>query len=132
MGKAATAMRKPSMPKISLAYTAGVVTPRAEMSLASAMRLNIAPPQSSPSPTPSAEEQKVERPPMPRIDSASTVQSQEGAVRYEDIVHSAGEVIKAPPPAEPTSTQMKGRVAAFGRLVRTKSTKGRPASRMGL
>lgn len=121
-------MRKPSMPKISLAYTAGVVVPRGEMSLASAAKLGLVSPTSGPLSmmADGGEGQGRERPTMPRIDSGLSVGSQE-------MGEGAVEGGKALPPAPANEVPEKGGFAAFGRLVRTKSsksTRGRPVSRM--
>jgi hypothetical protein len=126
--------RKPSMPKISLAYTAGVVRPR-ENSDASASKLNLTIPPAEPEKETSepAETAESEREPLsisttlPRTSSPKTtkVEAKDGEkVRYDDIIKGAGEVIRSP---TSIPTPKERRATAFGRLIRTKSGKGRAA-----
>jgi hypothetical protein len=106
--------KRPSMPKISLAYTPGVVTPR----YSNCSKPNIS---SSASSTP------VEGPEM-SVKRSSTVPVQKsdiskplgGSVRYEDIMKN---VIRAPPvvSASPLSPKM----GLFSSLGRRKSLKSR-------
>jgi hypothetical protein len=113
--------RKPSMPKISLAYTAGVVTPRPSNSIS---KLDLVQPASERESTESTSKvveepkaiqrsQTMPMPPMPSTPGG-------GPVRYEDIMRN---VIRAPPPVPMTSPKEK---RGFGMgLVRRKSTKGK-------
>jgi len=117
------------MPKLSLAYTAGVVTPR-NNSNASSSKLNLDLEQEEDKAKESSEPDEAEKKAirmatnLSRNNSSSS--SQEGAekapVRYEDIIKGAGEVIKSP---TTIPTPKERRAMAFGRLVRTKSGKGR-------
>jgi hypothetical protein len=122
------------MPKISLAYTAGVVRPR-ENSDASASKLNLTIPPADKGKEVSkpAETAESEREPLristslPRTSSSETtkVEAKDGEkVRYEDIIKGVGEVIRSP---TSIPTPKERRVMAFGRLVRSKSGKGRAA-----
>jgi hypothetical protein len=114
------------MPKLSLAYTAGVVTPRNNHS-ASSSKLNLALP-----PKELEKEEKLltepEEASIPRNSSSSsspkdTIMEEEEKlpVRYEDIMKGAGEIIKSPVMPSPKER----RALVFGRLVRANSTKGR-------
>jgi hypothetical protein len=126
--------RKPSMPKISLAYTAGVVRPR-ENSNASVSMLNPSLPAKEPekekAPSEPVETAESERESLRISTSLARNSSLEGKeeetgekVRYEDIIKGAGEVIRSP---TSIPTPKERRAMAFGRLVRTKSGKGRAA-----
>lgn len=127
--------RKPSMPKLSLAYTAGVVTPRNNTN-ASSSKLNLALPpaeqeKDKQSSKPDEAEKKAIRMAanLSRHSSSSSKDEKEvlekAPVRYEDIIKGAGEVIRSP---TTIPTPKERRAMAFGRLVRTKSGKGRAAS----
>ncbi|KAE9364626.1 hypothetical protein N431DRAFT_355411 [Stipitochalara longipes BDJ] len=129
--------RKPSMPKLSLAYTAGVVRPR-ENSDASSSKLNLSIPpaeleKEEKGSTEPSETAESEREPLristalPQASSSEPTKVEakdEKKVRYEDIIRSAGEVIKSP---TSIPTPKERRAMAFGRLVRSKSGKGRPS-----
>jgi hypothetical protein len=122
------------MPKISLAYTPGVVKPR-EDSDASASKLSLIipsteqkkeeEPSSEPTETAESEREPVRiSTTLPRTSSSESTKveaKEENKVRYEDIVKGAGEIIRSPT-SIPTP---KERRAMFGRLVRSKSGKGR-------
>ncbi|PMD37304.1 hypothetical protein L207DRAFT_531614 [Hyaloscypha variabilis F] len=121
--------RKPSMPKLSLAYTAGVVRPRENS-------------DASNPPTEQEKEEKVSSEPtetaesgreslristvLPQTSSSESTKSEakdDKKVKYEEVIQDAGEVIKSP---ASIPTPKERRAMAFGRLVRTKSGKGRP------
>jgi hypothetical protein len=126
--------RKPSMPKISLAYTAGVIRPR-ENSEASASMLNL-----SIAATESEKEKATSEPietaesdreplristSLPRTSSLESKKVEAGEkVRYEDIIKGAGELVRSP---TSIPTPKERRTIAFGKLVRTKSWKGKGA-----
>lgn len=151
--------RKPSMPKLSLAYTAGVV-PQRKDSDASPSKLNLEIP-----PAPAPELEEVERRAIEiatRTSLVRNISSSEEAkagsnerdrATSEDIVAPAGSSIMSPTSVptpkerrlirqktreeiEPAKTKPEKEVApatnmniatAFGRLVRSKSMKGRPS-----
>jgi hypothetical protein len=128
--------KRPSMPKLSLAYTAGVVIPR-NNSAASNSRPNLAL-----SPEDNQQEQEVEkeekvssepeeveakaihmavRNSISSSSETSKVEEKKEPVRYEDIMKSAGEVIRSPMIPSPKER----RAVVFGRLVRSRSAKER-------
>jgi hypothetical protein len=127
--------RKSSLPKISLAYTAGVVRPR-ENSEASASKLSLSIPASE------SEKEKATSEPIETAESdreplristsfpqtSSSLESKKveagEKVRYEDIIKGGGELVRSP---TSIPTPKERRTAAFGRLVRTKSWKGKGA-----
>jgi hypothetical protein len=123
--------RKSSMPKISLAYTAGVVRPR-ENSDASSSKASPSEPLP---PKPEKEtsepiEASQSEPKSLRISTSPLNASSETKVEakdsekitYNDIIKAAGEVIPSP---TSMSTPKERRAMSFSRLVRTKSGKGR-------
>jgi len=126
--------RKPSMPKLSLAYTAGVVTPR-NNPYASSLNPNPAPEQEKEKAKELGELDEAEEKAinmaakLTRYSSSSSKDENEGLekapVRYEDIIKTAGEVIRSP---TTIPTPKERRMMPFGRLGRTKSGKGRAAS----
>ena len=124
--------RKPSMPKLSLAYTAGVVRPR-ENSDASSSKLNPSIPYTELEKEKEASNESAESEREPLQISTALPQASEPTkdeakddkkVTYDDIIKNAGEVIKSP---TSIPTPKERRAMAFGRLVRTKSGKGRAA-----
>ncbi|PMD21729.1 hypothetical protein NA56DRAFT_122063 [Hyaloscypha hepaticicola] len=127
--------RKPSMPKISLAYTAGVVRPR-ENSDASSSKANL----SNASPPPTEPEKETSEPieasesepkslrmstsPLNTSSETRFEAKDSEKITYDDIMKAAGEVIPSP---TSMSTPKERRAMSFSRLVRTKSGKGRAA-----
>jgi hypothetical protein len=122
--------RKPSMPKISLAYTAGVVNRDSRL----AMQLAA---EESREAKNEKEAEKKERGSEERaqVQRSATMPVQEGPVRYEDILRNA---IKAPPPQSEGKEKEKDKKMSmtskmgmgFG-LSRRKSIKGRGDRYMG-
>jgi hypothetical protein len=109
--------RKPSMPKISIAYTAGVVQSR------NASKPNLSGSGEEEFPTEEMDPWKQ------RQRAATTPQTpHEGPVRYEDIMRTA---IKAPPP--PPYSPVKERKLSLGMrgLTRRKSVRGRSDRYLG-
>ncbi len=121
------------MPKISLAYTAGVVRPRedSDASSSKASPSELIPPKAQKETSEPIEVSESE-PKSLRISTSSLNTSSETKVEakdsekitYDDIVKAAGEII---PSQTSMSTPKERRVMSFGRLVRTKSGKGRAA-----
>jgi hypothetical protein len=110
--------RKPSMPKINLAYTAGVVTPRPSNSNSKLDLVQPVPERESIESTSKVVEEPKAIQTMPMPPTPSTPGG--GPVRYEDIMRN---VIRAPPPVPMTSPKER---RGFGMgLVRRKSTKGK-------
>ena len=112
--------RKPSMPKINLAYTAGVVKPRPSNSNSKIDLVQPAPERESIESTSKVVEepkaiQRSQTMPMPPTPSTPGG----GPVRYEDIMRN---VIRAPP--VPMTSPKEKRGFGLG-LVRRKSTKGK-------
>ena len=107
------------MPKLSLAYTAGVVD---HTRRDSALAMELAAEE-----TREYEREKEARASVQRSQTMPIAQSAgrgagEEKVRYDDIIKSAGKVIKAPPPPSP----VKERKMSIGwGLARKKSVKGR-------
>jgi hypothetical protein len=122
--------RRPSMPKLSLAYTAGVVTPRPNSNVSSS-KINLARPAEEKEENVSSEPDEAEQKAIPMASSlsqnssfSSTMADEKAPVRYEDIMRSAGDVIRSPTIPSPKER----RAMMFGRLVRSHSGKGHPAS----
>jgi len=115
------------MPKLSLAYTAGVVTPRSNNS--SKVNLALPPAESSNSDSNEKEEEGNKESSEPDEVEAKAIRMatrqssssspKEGPLRYEDIIKNA---IRAPPPPPSPKETKKG--MGFS-LVRRKSGKGR-------
>jgi hypothetical protein len=105
--------RKPSMPKLSLAYTAGVVSHRD-----SKLAMELAAEE--------IREYDREKEARASVERLQTMPLQAGAgeekVRYEDIIKRAGEVIKAPQPSSPVKDR---KMSMSWGLARKKSVKGR-------
>jgi hypothetical protein len=121
------------MPKLSLAYTAGVVTPRTNSNTSSSKIDLTVPPAEQEKDKQSSEPDEAEKKAirmaanLSRYSSSSSKDEKEmnkAPVTYEDIIKGAGEVIKSP---ITIPTPKERRAMTFGRLVRTKSGKGRPA-----
>lgn len=113
LSKSLAKARKPSMPKISLAYTAGVVTPRPSTSSRSSMATSQAPSEEG-------KEMAAETKSVDEKDEEVVVK--EAPVRYEDIMKTA---IRAPPP-RPSSSMNSAAKKGFGmNLGRKKSVKNR-------
>jgi hypothetical protein len=105
--------RRPSMPKLSLAYTAGVVSNQRD-SLRLAREL--------------AAEASRETKERMMVQRAETMPVQSDGVRYKDIITAAGEVMKAPPvPSDGRERKMSmgHKMSLSMGLVRKRSIKGK-------
>ena len=113
----ANAMKKrPSMPKINLAYTPGVVTPRTSNSSKSNLSSNVSTPVETP-------QTGIRRSSTTPVDKSQISKPLEGSVKYEDIIKN---VIRAPPAPSATSplSALSPKTGFFG-LGRRKSLKTR-------
>jgi len=102
------------MPKLSLAYTAGVVQPR------NASKLDLE----------NGEDDLDENDPWKQRQRAVTTPQtpHEGPIRYQDIINGA---IKAPPPAPPSPTKERKLSLGMRGLSRRKSVRGRSDRYLG-
>lgn len=108
--------RKPSMPKLSLAYTAGVVSHRD-----SKLAMELAAEETRELEKETEERRQVQR--SQTMPTQATGEGEKERVRYEDIIKRAGEVIRAPPP--PASPVKERKMSMGWGLARRKSVKGR-------
>jgi len=113
----ANAMKKrPSMPKINLAYTPGVVTPRPSNSSKSNLSSTVSTPVETP-------EMGVRRTSTTPVEKSQISKPLGGPVKYEDIMKN---VIRAPPATSAASplSALSPKTGFFG-LGRRKSLKAR-------